>query len=124
MSSVLPTPSLPICPDPEAHREPTPPERWSSLHLESFKILATLYNAEETSFYTRNNILVILQVGMVAAVAGLFSKILDNQSPAYAVRQLRPVIGGLCAAGLIAAVAWLFTVRRSKFIAHSLTEQL
>jgi hypothetical protein len=97
----------------------------TQVEIEAYKMLGALYSAEETSFYTRNNILVVLQAGLLAAVTALLSKVFDRGADAAAVlKQVSLSVLALCGVGVIGAVAWLFTIRRSSLITELLTEQL
>lgn len=93
--------------------------------LEVYKQLATLFNSEETSFWTRNNILVVLQVALVTAFASILVKTLDLKQPTRDLLHLfEAACIAVCAIGLFLAVAWLFMVRRSTFISRMIADQI
>lgn len=96
----------------------------SELEMETYKMLATLFNSEETAFWTRNNILVALQAALVAATVAMLTKLAELSALSPSGQVLRGAIGALCFVGLASALAWLFMVRRSTFIADTISKQL
>lgn len=96
----------------------------TAANLEAYKILANLYTAEETSYNTRNNILVVLQAALVAGITGIVSKLLDHAPSAATSHAIRQAALGLCAAGFVSSLGWLVTIIRSTFISDKICEQL
>lgn len=93
-----------------------------SNRVEAYKVLATLNNVEETSFYTRNNTLFILEGALIAGATSVLAKLLDpNQQDAASILW---VVAALSLAGAMFSVSWWVMVRRSTFIANKIASQL
>jgi hypothetical protein len=104
---------------------PARPRTPTAHELEVYKQLATLFNSEETSFWTRNNILVALQGALVTAFATILVKTIDLKRPSDDLLHLFEAgCIAVCAIGLFLAVAWLFMVRRSTYISRTIADQL
>ena len=61
--------SNPVLPVAEAAK--SPPQNPTSFEQEVYKTLAGLYNSEESSFWTRNNILMAVHGFLIAATANI-----------------------------------------------------
>jgi hypothetical protein len=99
----------------------------SALELEVYKTLATLFNSEETSFWTRNNILVAVNGVLIAAtgaILGNAEKVLASGASPFATILLFAALAGLALVDLCMATAWLFMVGRSERIADTVSGQL
>lgn len=93
--------------------------------LEVYKQLAQLFNSEETSFWTRNNILIVLQGALVTAFASILLKTIDLGRPTDKLQHLfEAACIAVCVMGLFLAVAWLFMVRRSTYISRTISDEL
>lgn len=115
-----------VAPQPVPAPPPAPPQP-STLEIEVYKSLATLFNSEETSFWTRNNILVVVQGGLIAATASIVGNA-DKALGAHASPRIAMLwFVALCvlsAVGLMTAVAWAFMVGRSQRIADVILAEL
>lgn len=113
MSSPTPASAVPTTPSP--------------LEIEVYKSLSTLFNSEETSFWTRNNILVVVQGGLIAATASIVGNA-DKALGATATPRVALLwfiaLCVLSAVGLLTAVAWAFMVGRSERIADVILGEL
>lgn len=98
--------------------------------LEVYKILTTFLNSEHAIFWTRNNLLIVIQVALFGATAGIVSqgeKILAVTNAAGGNPLHYSFEAGLLVlflVGLITSGGWLFMVERSHVIVKSLIEQL
>jgi hypothetical protein len=96
-----------------------------SAELETYKSLVSLHNAQETIFWTRNNILAVIQS---ALVTGAFSvlKTRNGEKLLLLDAEHRFPATVLCLAGLVIAVVWILLVRRTDFLfkttLHSLAD--
>jgi hypothetical protein len=103
------------------------PSAPTAVELEVYKALVSLYNSEESSFWTRNNILMAVQGFLIAATASIVSNV-DKAIGAAA----NPKSGvlftcaliGLSSVGLLFSVSWLFMVGRAVRIEQILRLQL
>ena len=75
--------------------------------LDAYKQFAAFHNVQETLFWTRNNILVVLQAGLLAASFSILTKGTGGADP---------LIWLLDAAGFFLAVLWVAMVMRSEHI--------
>jgi hypothetical protein len=120
------SPTPPPSPPP-ASPTPAPAGDLTTAQLEVYKILATLFNSEETSFWTRNNILVVVHGALIAATAAIVSqseKVLTPGAPITAKTVLFGSLAVLSFVGLLMAVAWLLMVARSVRIGDTVLVQL
>jgi hypothetical protein len=100
----------------------------SDMEKEVYKTLAGLYNSEESSFWTRNNILMAVQGFLIAATANIVSNvdkaIGSGANPKSGVLFSCALIG-LAIVGLGSSIGWMFMVGRAvrveKIIRHQLT---
>ena len=93
----------------------------------AYQTLADLMNSEEAAFWTRNNILVLVQGGLIAAAAGIVGnadKIFGAEAQPRAEAWLFAVLAVLALVGLATATAWLLTVQRGQRIADTIRHQL
>jgi hypothetical protein len=89
--------------------------KWKdTAEMEAYKALAALHNVQETIFWTRNNILAIIQTALVAA---LFS-VLTAKDPVVMEWLGGPRLPAtlICTAGLCMAVVWILVVIRTDYI--------
>jgi len=95
--------------------------------LEIYKALVSLFNSEETSFWTRNNILVAVHGGLLAATAAIVSnaeKALAPGAPPIAAPLLFLALLALSIVGFTMAIAWRYMVARGVKIAETIEKQL
>lgn len=119
MAAVTGTPAGP--PGPPVPAAPPEAERLA------YQALAELLNSEEAAFWTRNNILVLVQGGLIAAAAsivGSADKVFGADPPPRAQTWLFAALAVLAFVGFATAVAWLLTVRRGQRIADTIRHQL
>lgn len=95
---------------------------------EVYKTLAGLYNSEETSFWTRNNILMVVQGFLIAATFNIVSnvdKAIGSGSNSKSGILFACALIGIAIVGLGSSLGWLFMVGRAvrveKIIRHQLT---
>jgi hypothetical protein len=99
------------------------------LELEIYKILAALFNAEEAVFWTRNNVLVVVQAGLIAAATAIAAAALKDLASAECVNPA-PIIGaalllgGVSLLGLAMSIAWALMVKRGELVANSIESKL
>jgi cytochrome c oxidase subunit IV len=90
--------------------------------LEAYKQAATFHNLQETLFWTRNNILVSIQAGLIAAMFLMVTR--EGASLEQGkLRVLMPLLG-LCGVGLLTSVMWTLMVRRSYYVMEQTLEIL
>jgi hypothetical protein len=111
------------CPQPGGNASGVP-----SHEIDIYKVLADLFNSEETSFWTRNNIMVVVQGGLIAATAGVASNAndffaMDGSSTGISYIFF-VVLLALSVVGFFTALAWLFMVHRSVRIADTISSGL
>jgi len=102
---------------------PSPPEA----ERLAYQSLTNLLNSEEAAFWTRNNILVLVQGGMIAAAAsivGSADKAFGADAQPHAEIRLFAALAVLALVGLATATAWLLTVQRGQRIADTIRHQL
>lgn len=96
--------------------------------IEIYKVLADLFNSEETAFWARNNILVIVQVGLIAATASFAGNADKFMIKGACTSALAGSFFGalllIAIVGLATAVAWLLMVHRSSRIADTISSEL
>lgn len=105
-----------------------PPTSDQSYEFEIYKIFAELFNSEETAFWARNNVLVVVQAGLIAAMAA-FASNADKLVTAdgHASSAFIFFIGALAAIDVVGfgmAIAWLLMVHRSARIADTISDEL
>jgi hypothetical protein len=86
-----------------------------------------MYNSEEASFWTRNNILAAIQGALLAstaAIVGNADKALAPGASAAPAVLLFSALATLALVGLGMAVAWIYMVGRSERIADTMIAQL
>ena len=87
------------------------PSELPSALVESYKQFTSFHSTQETLFWTRNNLLVLMQVGLMAA---LFSLLGRKQPDEW---HLIPVGAfGISAVGIGLTVAWIIMVERSRYL--------
>jgi hypothetical protein len=84
----------------------------ASSELEAFKALAALHNVQETIFWTRSNILAVIQTALLAGAFSVWTSDRWQQSP---VSRL-VAEGFVCVAGLFIAILWVKVVRRTDYL--------
>lgn len=93
----------------------------------AYQSLTDLLNSEEAAFWTRNNILVLVQGGLIAAAAsivGSADKVFGAEAQPHAETWLFAALAVLAFVGLATATAWLLTVQRGQRIADTVRHQL
>jgi hypothetical protein len=75
--------------------------------LDAYKQFAAFHNVQETLFWTRNNILVVLQAGLLAASFSILAK--DTGGADL-------LIGLLGGVGFLLAIVWIGMVLRSEYV--------
>lgn len=130
MNDSLPAPELKpgvsLHAPPASNRAAAPADP-NPLELEVYKILATLFNSEETSFWARNNILVAVQGGLVAASIAILSRakeVLQADAHPHASELLFGSLAALAFVGWGMAIAWIYMAGRSERIANTISGQL
>jgi hypothetical protein len=90
--------------------------RWKdSAELETYKALVSLHNAQETIFWTRNNILAVIQTALIAGAFSVLKKGTGEELLLWdGDREVPATL--LCVAGLTFSVAWILVVRRTDFL--------
>jgi hypothetical protein len=79
--------------------------------LDAYKQFTAFHCTQETLFWTRNNLLVLMQVGLIAALFALLSR---KQPDEW---HLIPVGGfGVALVGLVLTGAWIRMVERSRYL--------
>ena len=123
-----PAPQAPGAPPQPA--APTPAVA-SAAEIETYKAFATLVNAEEQVFWTRNNLFQLLHVALFAGLATLLAeahKSLFDCDPTDLVPNVFPVywlaLLGVCVIGLASGVSWLLMIWRSVYIMDSASDRL
>jgi hypothetical protein len=102
--------------DGEGPKDPAEPIRWKdSAELEAYKALVSLHNAQETIFWTRNNILAVIQS---ALVTGAFSVLKTKDGETLLLWDVEHKFPAtvLCLAGFVIAVVWILLVKRTDFL--------
>lgn len=105
------------------------PQAASEHELAAYKALVDVFNSEELSFWTRNNIIVVVQLALFAATVGIVgnSDKALGKGPIANISILRLFEGGLTLLALVGfatAIAWVFMVRRGELIADTITTEL
>lgn len=103
------------------------PKNPTDLEIEVYKAMASLFNSEESAFWTRNNILAVIHGGLLAATAGIVAnseKALAADAPPFAATLLFGALVVLALVGLGMALAWRFMVARGEKIADTVSDKL
>jgi len=90
---------------------PTEASKASKYAVDAYKNFTTFHSTQETLFWTRNNLLVLMQVGLIAALFGVLAR---KQPDEW---HLIPVGGvGVSLVGLCLTFAWIPMVERSRYL--------
>jgi hypothetical protein len=95
----------PTVPEPQ-NNKPTDAER------DAYNNISRFHDGQEILFWTRNNILVVLQAGLLAASFAVLTQAKENTDPTLLIALLSIV----SIVGLALAVFWVVIVRRSEYI--------
>ena len=107
----------------------------ANLQLEAYKLLHSQLQHEETTFWARNQLLLVLNLGLLTGLTGILGLLRSPvPAPAASAEAVTYAIPGtpllrylpllLCSIGVIIAILWVFIVERGRAIYDIWVEQL